>query len=292
MTMKKPPAGFKIKVQPLHNILLQKGNELSVTEFEELIKTHISELNAFSSGSTILSWAVVNAKYDFLEVLMRYRADPNVVSRHFETPIMEAAWLGDERAFKMLIANYDYLDLGVFNKKNQSIMHLAAQGKSTFIVEYLLGKYKEIKWDLNCIDNDGMYPLSYAIKFDQVEIVKLLLDSGFSKLSEKNRDNYKPIHWAAIFNATESLKYLINLGANKNSITREADTPLHLGVHFRSFACINILLNTRPLPHLYVRNRWGQTFYDNIRTSIGEPYEHLIDFDLNGHGNHLPNPFL
>ena len=54
-----------------------------------------------------------------------------------------------------------------------------------------------------------------------------MLDNGADiEIQAKNKDGARPLHWAAFFHQQEMVSFLIESGANVNSIDSHGGTPL------------------------------------------------------------------
>src|SRR5690242_18955150 len=70
--------------------------------------------------------------------------------------------------------------------------------------------------DVSLKDKDGVDALMWAVRFDQPEMVRLLLES-VTDPNSANRDGYSPIHFAP---TTEIASLLLAAGANPDLKTR------------------------------------------------------------------------
>ena len=90
---------------------------------------------------------------------------------------------------------------------------------------------KKVAWALNLgldINTllDGFTPLHLAAYGDNMELAKLLIDSG-ADLEAKNENGETPLHLAAWGDNIEIAKFLIDSGADVNAKTNYGFTPLH-----------------------------------------------------------------
>ena len=78
-----------------------------------------------SKGFTILHLAVQREKYDFVDALMYYGADPNIENKNHEKPLHIAARQDSDEIFKLL---WDYgADLDQENYKGQTPKDIAEE---------------------------------------------------------------------------------------------------------------------------------------------------------------------
>ena len=84
-------------------------------------------------------------------------------------------------------------------------------------------------------------PLINAILYDQTETVKVLIDKG-ADVNEKGRDNFTALHWAAFYGKTEMVKILLSKGAEVNARSETYGTPLTLAAQYGFADTVKVLL--------------------------------------------------
>jgi ankyrin repeat protein len=81
--------------------------------------------------------------------------------------------------------------------------------------------------DVQFRNNDGLAPLSLAVRMGSIESTKILLEHG-SCANSRDRDGKSPLHYAAeARNVHKIVKLLIQYGADVNSRDMLGFTPLH-----------------------------------------------------------------
>jgi TolB-like protein len=80
-----------------------------------------------------------------------------------------------------------------------------------------------------------------AILSDQMETVKLLIDQG-ADVNEKGSDNFTPLHWAAYYGKAEMARILLNKGAQVNARSEAYGTPLTLAAQYGFTDTVKVLL--------------------------------------------------
>ena len=90
-------------------------------------------------------------------------------------------------------------------------------------------------------DDDGETPLHKACSFNNVESIKLLLDQG-ADVNIQHNYGYTPLYTACSNNSVESVKLLILNGANVNIPDNYGRTPLHLACRYNSVEIVKLLL--------------------------------------------------
>jgi ankyrin repeat protein len=92
---------------------------------------------------------------------------------------------------------------------------------------------------------------------DQVEIVRLLLDSGVDVNSVDN-DGYTPLHIACIYEHPEVVELLLKYGADVNKSNNDGKTPCHFAI--RNPDIVKVLL--RNGADIYIPDNKGRTVYE------------------------------
>lgn len=95
--------------------------------------------------------------------------------------------------------------------------------------------------DVNTVDSQGMTPLLWAAHWDDLDMVKCLLDAGAdAKLA--NRFGGTALHEASTFGDVAMMEALIKAGADPNAVRGQGDTPLMVAVHSAKPDAVNLLL--------------------------------------------------
>jgi ankyrin repeat protein len=95
------------------------------------------------------------------------------------------------------------------------------------------GDLGKIKWiidqgdaDVNHADENGWTPLYWTIRYDRVDICRLLLDSG-ADVNYKNNYGNNPLIIAVIDDRIDIIKLLLSRGANVNHKNKGGGCPIH-----------------------------------------------------------------
>ena len=89
------------------------------------------------------------------------------------------------------------------------------------LIEFLL----EAGADLLQRDEEGVSALDIAIKFKRKDVIKYCLDKGFEVNTTTRKSGITPVMLAACFSDIEMMKLLIESGADLNSADRAGMTP-------------------------------------------------------------------
>ena len=101
-------------------------------------------------------------------------------------------------------------------------------------------------------DHSDSTPLHHAAGFGDIETIKLLLDNG-ADVNTKNRLDGTPLHWAV--RSDEKMRLLLKRGADINSKTQNGSTPLYLASRRRdSHSVLLLLLDKGADPNIATMN--------------------------------------
>eukprot|EP01125_Pyxidicula_operculata_P014246 TRINITY_DN4744_c0_g1_i1.p1 TRINITY_DN4744_c0_g1~~TRINITY_DN4744_c0_g1_i1.p1 ORF type:complete len:217 (+),score=22.93 TRINITY_DN4744_c0_g1_i1:63-713(+) len=147
-------------------------------------------------------------------------------SQPFEIPdefktITDWAKKGDEEKVEEFLKNGS--DPNTFHREGWSILQSACMHESEEMIKSIL-KYKG---NINITDRSGNTPLHYAVCFNSIDIVDLLVSSG-AYIEAKNHDSVcrvgpvsvyagggrTPLMQAVVNNRKESVQYLLSKGAD------------------------------------------------------------------------------
>lgn len=140
------------------------------------------------------------------------------------------------------------IDINIQDEYNNTLIHYAIIFNQIEIIKLLLSYQCKIDY----IDTDGKTILYYPIKYGYNNILKILLNNskniiGIHIDNIKDKNNNTPLHYASLYNNTEALDYLLNFSTNIiiNTIDNEGRTPLHIAVNNNNINNINLLLKQK-----------------------------------------------
>jgi hypothetical protein len=96
-----------------------------------------------------------------------------------------------------------------------------------------------------------------AAKRGDIEKVRSILSNDKSQLEAKDRVGYTPLNWAAMRAKWDMVKFLLDMGANVNSLGFDKCTSLHCAAHHDNKDIIELLINKGA--DLSLKNAWGNT---------------------------------
>lgn len=183
-----------------------------------------------SEGFSILYYPIKFNYQEIIDILLE--ADKKIVGISLvnikdirgAVPIFYAIRYKNRHALQELLSHG--ADANYKNNENMNSLHLAVLKKDVTIVKMLVKYIKNI----NARTNAGSTALHYACNFQQLEIVKILLENGASQdIAEFEYDLY-PIFYAVVQNNIEITKLLVNYGANPNHQDYVANTIIHYAI--------------------------------------------------------------
>jgi ankyrin repeat protein len=194
---------------PLHKIVL-KLTSIDLRQQLEISTSTIDETD--SDGRTALSWAAARGDAEATKILLKFGADPNILS-----------W------------------------KNQSPLHWAAQslaGTCAEICQALLDSGA----DVNCVDDWKRTPLIYAsADQDDPHTLEPLFHSG-ANLDPRDCYGRTPLGYAAKMKRTRVLKLLLSQGADPYIPDSLGYTPLFEAVQQNHHQILRLLLRSGIVP--------------------------------------------
>ncbi|QRI42761.1 ankyrin repeat protein [Mudlarkpox virus] len=171
----------------------------------------------------------------------------------------------------------------IYNKKYSKIRYLLKRGLdiNSLLVSYSYEIYKYLDINLcdifikynanvNIIDKSNRTPLFYAVKKDDYDMVKLLLDNG-ANVNVQDSVGYSCLHFAGIHNSsTEIISTLIQYGTELNSCDWVGRTPLHVFVIESNFEAVKLLLKAGAYVNVRDKCRQFPIYYSVVKS------DHLI----------------
>ena len=187
-------------------------------------------------GNTILNYAVLDDNYEFVKLLVEeHGACPLILNINSMSAILFAAESEDKRVFKFLFEEYENSWIPT---DNDEIMAQCAARDCFENLKYLLekgvnpnSKYRE----------DSM--LIWAIQSENVEIVKLLVESG-ADINGVNDEEETPLLKAAPVGLTKIVEYLLSHGGDVaiDKTSSRGYTPVYIASCYGCADVVKLLL--------------------------------------------------
>ncbi|CAF1073584.1 unnamed protein product [Didymodactylos carnosus] len=135
-------------------------------------------------------------------LLIRHGANVNHCILSKSTPMRVACYNGRIDIVKYLVDNGG--DIKLVNAYDSTCLMIAAYRGHTELCRYLLG----IGAEINAKDKEGSTPLHYACETNNLDLVKLLINSG--AVNSKNLNGVTPLHIAASEPRPSIVEYFVN----------------------------------------------------------------------------------
>jgi ankyrin repeat protein len=137
------------------------------------------------------------------------------------TPLHYASFRGNLKVMKLLISNH--ADINALSLNGLNMLHKAAQGNKPSAIIFYNKKYNI---DLNSSDNDNLNALHLATISGMDSSVIYLLSLGMDPNAQDINGN-TPLHYAVKYNQIRIIKKLLQNGAKKNIINKtQKKTPV------------------------------------------------------------------
>ena len=127
------------------------------------------------------------------------------------------------------------------DSKKEIIFNKLVNNENDGLVKLLEQSFTETNDAANYVYEGGDTLLHLAAKYDNGEIIKLLLKNNFNK-EAVNNDGATPLHCAASNNGVDAMNVLIKDGADKEAMDVDGLTPLHYAAGSNCIDSIKILL--------------------------------------------------
>ncbi|AYV76687.1 MAG: ankyrin repeat protein [Terrestrivirus sp.] len=142
-----------------------------------------------------------------------------------------------------MIGDGSLYDLNVRDEYNNYLLTYAILYNRIDIVTLLIDGGARI----DITDSEERSILYIAIKYDYLEIIDVLLKYnsnhiGISIIDIRDKNYNVPLHYAIIYNNYTALEKLLEYGTNPNVIDRKGYNALHLAVYTRTYKICNIII--------------------------------------------------
>lgn len=250
-------------------IAIYSSNKTNVIEIiQQLIDkganvNHIKE----STGIPALFEAVRIDEPSIVETLLKFGADPNIITESGNSPMSLSIYKSLE-TFTLLLS-YDG-DPNTVNTDGNPLLHIAIQKgvKGTRFVEKLI----KAGANVNINDKNGNTPLQLASKQGNTFVVKKLIEAGATvNISDKNGNT--PLMLASQTGRLNTVKWLLANEADKNYINNAGQTALQLALANNNEEIADLLRNwnrTMAIAVLKELNVLSGINPDTIKTDLQE----------------------
>ncbi|XP_051551711.1 histone-lysine N-methyltransferase EHMT1a isoform X2 [Myxocyprinus asiaticus] len=211
---------------------------------------------------TPLHCAAEEGQKEICHILVQAGANLDMCDAEQRTPLMYACENNHLETVKYLLkagASTGHKDL-----RGSTCLHMAARGGHTGVLQYLLST---ASIDVNCKDDGGWAPLTWATENMRLEQVKLLISAG-ADVQMRDKEENICLHWAAFSGCDEIAQLLLEKRSDLHAVNIHGDSPLHIAVRQNQLDCVILFLSRGADVNL--KNRDGETPLDcsNINSKM------------------------
>jgi len=138
----------------------------------------------------------------------------------------------------------DEIDVNIKDKNNNYLVNYAVMFNNKSILSLLIHRGAR----LDVTDSDGRSILYIPIKFNFIDILKLLLDFnestiGISLIDMQDYNKNIPLHYAILLKNLEFANILLDYGSNPNTTDKNGNNSLILAIYSRSIKLCTLFIN-------------------------------------------------
>jgi ankyrin repeat protein len=188
-----------------------------------------------NNGRYPIHYAAYGGNLDLFRFLLK-ETDINILDDKKATLIHWAAYGGNVDIFKLLEKNG--LNPQIKDADNTSALHWASNKGSVEMLKYLVD---ELKFDI--YEDDGFldYPMTTALRRDNIEGVNFFLDKGFD-IKTKMARGYSVIQMASGIGDVDLIKRLIEMGVDVNTQDNSGSTAINWAAMSGNTEIVDLLL--------------------------------------------------
>ncbi|XP_047236373.1 histone-lysine N-methyltransferase EHMT1a isoform X2 [Girardinichthys multiradiatus] len=186
---------------------------------------------------TALHAAAAEGHQEICHMLVQAGANLDMFDEEHRTPLIAACENNHLDTVKYLVragATVGHKDIMGF-----TCLHLAAKLGHYDVVHHLLNKASKY---INCQDNGGWTPITWAIEHKHKELVHLFLKKG-ADVNIRDKEENVCLHWAALSGCDDIAQALLEAGCDLNAISIHGDTPLHIAARENHLQCVMLFLS-------------------------------------------------
>uniref|UniRef100_A0A4W6G411 Euchromatic histone-lysine N-methyltransferase 1a n=1 Tax=Lates calcarifer TaxID=8187 RepID=A0A4W6G411_LATCA len=206
------------------------------------------------SKRTPLHAAAAEGHQEICHMLVQAGANLDMFDEEQKTPLMVACENNHLDTVMYLLragAAISHKDIMGF-----TCLHLAAKLGHYDIVHHLLSKASKY---INCQDEGGWTPITWAIEYKHKELVYLLLARG-ADVNIRDKEENVCLHWAALTGCDDVAQSLLDAQCDLSAVNIHGDSPLHVAARENHLQCVMLFLSRGA--DVTQRNKEGETALD------------------------------
>ncbi len=191
---------------------LHQAAEFGHTTTAQLLLEHKANVNLLHSQKYVPLWrAVKNGHADTASLLLKYGTPVDTIVDDI-TFLYLAAKLGYSDVVQVLLEHKSDINFQV-QTTGLTPLHIAVIKANTKVIETLLA---DPNIQINLADNNGFSALHLAVKYRQIDIVKMLLKHGANEI-QKALNNFTPLDYAKPDDSSKIYQLLLENISRKTS---------------------------------------------------------------------------
>ncbi|KAK5870527.1 hypothetical protein PBY51_003468 [Eleginops maclovinus] len=203
---------------------------------------------------TPLHAAAAEGHQEICHMLVQAGANLDMCDEEQRTPLMAACENNHLDTVKYLLragAAVSHKDIMGF-----TCLHLAAKLGHHDIIDHLLSKASKY---INCQDDGGWTPITWAIEYKHKELVLLLLARG-ADVNIRDKEENVCVHWAALSGCDNVAQALLEARCDLSAVNVHGDSALHVAARENHLECVMLFLSRGA--DVSQKNREGGTALD------------------------------
>lgn len=256
-------------------------NDLAAVDLLLKAGAHVKVANSF--GATPLSLAAQNGNAAITTRLLDAGADPNEHMLNTDTALMMASRTGDVATMKVLLNRGADVNAKETTRGTTALMWAAAQHHPVAV--QLLVDYGA---DVSAVSAPAWQdrPVRYGKDSDPRPSRKRNTDNVVSQVGPRNMQDRRgggltPLVYAVRENDTESVRILLETGADVNQVTNYEWSPLLVAIQNRYYQLASFLLDQGANPNIANKGKWSPLYIaiDNRNIKGGDYPVRKADMD-------------
>ena len=242
-------------------LLITKGSKMDIVDYD---------------GRSILYVPIKHDDIDILQLLLHFNQTivgvslVDIADKDGNIPLHYAVIFNNQTAMELLLENES--DPNYKNKGDDAAVHIAIRNKNTKLAKILLDHPMQ---DINIADESGTTPLIQACSFKNHKLIKYLLSKKSIDINQTDFVNeHTPLMIAIEQLDIETVKLLLDSGADPNIQDKGGDSALHYVVEQMNLEIFMLLKDTQVNPNL------ANSYCDTYMHLLFPPHGQYLEFML------------